>query len=155
MREAEKAVENAITFEAKKDALSQKQNGDWKAGFVLAAAEMDQRFAMAPMGTRYRVVIVELNDDETARDHEGEIRDKWKGLGPVKQSGIRCKDPIFWAFLEERLHYQNINNEARAAGSVRAHCRIDSRRELNENPQAAALWHSLDTAFHAWKLSDG
>ena len=95
------------------------------------------------------------DDDPSALHHEGEIRDRWKGLGPVKQSGIRCKDPIFWAFLEERLHYQNINNEARAAGSVRAHCRIDSRRELNENPQAAALWHSLDTAFHAWKLSDG
>jgi hypothetical protein len=154
MREAEKAVENAISFEAKKDALTQKQNGDFKVGFVLAGTDMDQRFALAPMGTRYLVTVVELNDDETPVDHAGELRDKWRGLGPVRQSGIRCKDPVFWAFLEERLHFPNVNNEARAAGSVRHHCKIDSRRELDDNPAAAALWHSLDTAFHAWKLAN-
>src|SRR5215475_2539197 len=105
MHEAARARANAISFEAKKDGLSQRQSGDWQLRLTVAALDMDQRITSAPMGTRFQCVLVEINDDETPVDHAAQDRDKWRALGPTKQAGIRCNDPVFWAFLREHLHF--------------------------------------------------
>jgi hypothetical protein len=156
MNEAETAASNALSFEVKKDGLQQRQSGDWQLRFTVSAIDMDQRLAAAPMGTRFACVLVELNDDESPVDHKAVDRDKWRDLGPTRQAGMRCKEPLFWAFLMEELHFGNISNEQRAAQAVRNHCGVSSRSELAEpgNHHPRTRWHDLDHAFQAWKARE-
>ena len=154
--EAELARANAISLEAKKDGLTQKQNGDWKLTLTIAAIGMVEQLALASMGTRYQVSLVEVTDDETPRNFRGERREKWAEMGATRQAAIRCEDRLFWVFLEEEMHYENVEDEEMAAKIVRRHCGIESRSELDKvgNTLARQKWHQLDNAFGAWKVRE-
>lgn len=155
--QASRAKENAIVLECKKDGLQQRQSGDWSLRFTVAGVEIDQRLVRAPMGARYQCVLVEINDDETPVDHQSIDRDKWRDLGPAKQAGIRCKDPVFWAFLREGRHYySDVIDEASAARTVRDYCEVTSRADLGKpgNHASRTLWHGLDNEFQAWKAKE-
>lgn len=155
MSMAQMARENAIPFEAKKDSLRQRQDGTWVVGLVVAAVDMDSRLTSAPMGTRFQCALVEISDDETPVDHKAMDRDKWRALGSVKQAGIRCKDPIFWAFLRE--HYEEtIVDEAEAAEAVRYICNVLTRSDLGKPgfSDQRILWFDLDNKFQAWKAKE-
>jgi hypothetical protein len=153
---AEKARANAISLELKKDGLQQRQSGDWQLRFTVSSIDMDQRLAAASMGTRYAAVLVEINDDETPVDHQAERRDQWRDLGPAKQAGIRCKEPIFWAWMMEHLHYRNVASEEVAASIVRDILCVDSRADLASPGygDARTRWYELDNAFQAWKVKE-
>jgi len=152
MNEARRARANAIPLEVKKDGLRQRQSGDWVLSLVIAAADMSARITGAAMGTRYQCVLVEVNDDETPK--EDNTRQLWRDLGPVKQSALRCRDPVFWAFLEEEKQLR-VRSEEEAAGSVRTICDIASRSDLGKAmfTPAKLAWHGLDNEFQAWKAA--
>jgi hypothetical protein len=149
---------NAISFEVKKDGLTQRQSGDWQLRLTIAALDMDQRITSAAMGTRFACVLVEVNDDETPRDHKSEDRDKWRALGATKQAGIRCKDPVFWAYLTEIQKYgiSGVHSEHVAAEAVRYLCNVLTRSELDKPgfSDARLLWFDLDNKFQAWKARE-
>lgn len=153
---AQAARENAISLEVKKDGLQQRQGGDWMLRFTVAAVDMDQRITNAPMGQRFACVLVEINDDETPRDHKAEDRDKWRELGPARQAGLRCKSPTFWAFLSEEMHFPEITSEEQAADAVREICGVTSRSDLGKPGQQEAriAWYELDNAYQAWKVKE-
>lgn len=160
MNMAQRARRSAIPFEAKKDGLRQRQSGDWVLSLVIAAADMDQRITAAAMGTRYACVLVEKNDDESPREHAVETRDKWRSLGPTTQAGIRCADPVFWAWLEEEGYPRGnrvvCNSHDDAAELVRAHCGVASRADLNKPGfgQHRLKWYEMDNAFQGWKAKE-
>jgi hypothetical protein len=156
MNEAETARDNAISFEVKKDGLQQRQSGDWQLRLTVAALDMDQRITTAPMGQRFACVLVEINDDESPVNHQAIDRNKWAELGPTKQAGIRCNDRMFWAFLQEELHFPGVQSEDTAAIAVRMHCGIESRRDLDRPgySEARQQWYALDRAFQAWKVRE-
>lgn len=153
--QAQAARENAISLEVKKDGLQQRQNGDWMLRFTVAL-DMDQRLVSAAMGTRYQCALVEINDDETPVDHVAIARDKWRDFGPTKQAGIRCTDPVFWAFLEEEKKIEAVNDAETAAQIVRTLCRVTSRSQFNKPgfQSQRILWHGLDQEFQAWKVRE-
>jgi hypothetical protein len=153
MNEIDAALANAISLEVKKDALHQRQSGDWSIRFTVAASDMDRRITEAPMGARFACVLVQVNDDETPIDHKAQDRDKWRELGAMRQAGIRCKDPIFWAYLSEELHFPPIADEDMAATCVREQCHIESRKDLEKigNQEARRIWYMLDHGFQAWR----
>jgi hypothetical protein len=155
-RESEQALRNALQLELKKDALLQRQGGDWKISFTVAATDMHQRLVMAPMGTRFVAALVQVNDDETAVDHQAVARDKWRELNPTQQAGIRCGDPVFWAFLEEEIKFGDVDNHEAAAKIVREKCGVASRAELNKPgyQKQRVIWHQLDQQFQAWKAKE-
>ena len=157
MNEAIKAAENAITLEVKKDALAQRQSGDWSLRLTIAAVHFDQRIATAAMGTRYQCVLVEIDDDEQPVDHVLKEREQWNELGVVKQAALRCKDPVFWSYLREMTSYQDVNDEQGAAAVVRDICGVASRSHLGKPgySDSRRTWHNLDNEFQAWKLVDG
>jgi hypothetical protein len=79
----------------------------------------------------------------------------WSELNPVTQAALRCKDPVFWAFLRENGYTtKNIEDEERAAAVVRNVCEITSRRELAEPSIAQAIWRDIDNSFQAWKARE-
>jgi hypothetical protein len=153
---ARAARANAISLEIKKDGLQQRQSGDWMLRVTVAAHDMDQRIVAAPMGTRFVCVLVEVNDDETPVDHQAIDRGKWRDLGATKQAGIRCKDPVFWAFLSEELEAGEEINEVGATIFVRTFCGVESRSDLEKpgHGDARARWYSLDNRFQAWKAAE-
>jgi hypothetical protein len=149
------AKANAISLEVKKDGLTQRQSGDWQLRLTIGAIDMDQRITSAPMGTRFACVLVEINDDESPRDHTAEQRDKWRDLGPTTQAGIRCTDPVFWAWLEEERHY-SVANSNDAAEAVRDICGVASRRDFEKPGKhiERLRWYALDDAFRGWKAKE-
>ena len=148
--EAERARENAISLEVKKDGLRQRQSGDWVLSLVIAAVHMDARITGAAMGTRYQCALVEIDDNETPVDDPE--KQKWRDLGPVKQAAMRCRDPVFWAFLEEEKHVPAQSMED-AADSVRKLCDVPSRADLAINTAARMTWFGIDHHFQAWKAA--
>ena len=153
---ADLATANAISFEVKKDGLTQRQSGDWQLRLTIAAIDMDQRITSAPMGTRFACVLVEINDDETPVDHKAEERDKWRDLGPTKQAGIRCADKVFWAFLTEEFSFGPVTSEDAAASLIRDMLGVSSRADLSKPAfnDARTRWHDLDFRFQAWKARE-
>lgn len=161
MTPAELALENAIKLEAKKDALTQRQSGDWKVSFTVQGIDMDPRLTKATPGTRYAMVLVEIGDDElpvaakesaaqpTTPKAGGARREKmdWRDLQPAAQAGIRCGEPRFQAFLRKVKGY-TIHQEPEVA--VRDLCHIKSRSELSTNHAARVIWHQIDTEYQAW-----
>ena len=148
--EADQARANAIALEVKKDGLRQRQSGDWVLSLVIAAVHMDARITGAAMGTRYQCALVEVDDDETPVDDPE--KQKWRDLGPVKQAALRCRDPVFWAFLEEEKHFQ-VHSQEEAADSVRKWCGVGSRADLAVEADARIAWYGLDNHFQAWKAA--
>jgi len=167
MTPADHARNNAISLEAKKDALSQRQSGDWRVSFTVQGIDMDTRLTQAPMGTRYAVVLVEIGDDEAPVQKEapakprqdsppkhshpdGAKRMDWREVQPAAQAGIRCADPVFIAFLKDQYEAYWINYED-AAATVRDICEVKSRSDLSTDHRKRVLWHQLDSQFQAWK----
>jgi hypothetical protein len=66
------------------------------------------------------------------------------------QAVMRCKDPLFWRFLNTQT-VQPVEDETDAAWVVRQLCGVESRSGLNTDPHAAALWRILDAKFLVWK----
>jgi len=152
--EADQARANAIPLEVKKDGLRQRQSGDWVLSLVIAAADMDERITAAPMGTRFQCALVEINDDESPTHDRA--RQHWRGMSPTKQAGMRCKDPVFWAYLSEEMHFTEIDNEESAAQAVREVCTISSRADLDKplRNDARRIWHDLDSHFQGWRAAE-
>lgn len=57
----------------------------------------------------------DMFEEAQERDRE---RGRWAALGPTKQAGIRCKEPVFWRFLEEEHRYRDVTCEQHAADCV-------------------------------------
>lgn len=162
---ADQARNQAISLEAKKDALSQRQSGDWKVSFTVQGVDMDARLTQAPMGMRYAMVLVEIGDDEqpvtpaakeprakpgqNAPSPDRAKRD-WREVQPAAQAGIRCAEASFRAFLREVKGYGSIPDEEEGAMAVRELCGVNSRVELGTKHAARVIWHQLDTEYQAW-----
>ena len=152
MTEAEKAIANALTFECKKNSLGQAQSGDWKLSFTVAPMDVPMALLKAAMGTRYKAVIVEINDDETPV-----VQDK-PSHKLSQQAAMLCGDMQFRAFLHYE-HNAGIDGssspkvaEAIAAKVVRQICQVQSRSEFDTDPEAAARWRDLKAEYEGWKL---
>ena len=73
-------------------------------------------------------------------------------LPPAMQAGIRCSDLDFIKWINASLKPLGPPLSAEdVANSVRAHCSVSSRSELNTNPEAAAKWRELNDAFEKHK----
>jgi len=173
---ADHARNQAISLEAKKDALAQRQNGDWKVSFTVQGIDMDTRLTQAPMGTRYAVVLVEIGDDEQPVNrkeampnnqssvridakprqdnppspHPGGAKRPWRDLDPTTQAAMCCNEASFAAFLRETRKDDWIEAPT-TADCVRLICGVTSRKELGTNQRARIIWHQLDVAYQAWK----
>jgi hypothetical protein len=171
MTPAESARENAISFECKKDALQQRQSGDWKISFTVQGIDMDSRLSKANPGTRYVAVLVEINDQElpvtpvekenskspsdvspaTPRrlDKPAGAKRDWRALPKPQQAGIRLNEPTFAAYLREE-HSHDWRETGEVDACLKFMCGIQSKRELATDPRAGALWFQIDSGYQAW-----
>lgn len=118
------------------------------------AMEIIKRLGGVPTAAKSQAcAIVLLNPDlmeaKAARAEEAELvepaadKTAWRKLSFVKQAGILCKDPEFQGWLK-------VDGEEAAAEQVRRICGCrESRRELDRNSDAAAIWVRLSDAFRS------
>jgi hypothetical protein len=171
MTPADLARANAVSFECKKDALQQRQSGDWKISFTVQGVDMDERITRAAMGTRFVAVLVEINDQElpvppVAKEIKPispvtprpvtpdkplvEAKRTWEQFQPSQQAGIRSHDVRFAQFLEEEyvVFWDKFPD---AAQCIRAICDVNSRAQLGTDHSKRVLWNHLDKHFQAWE----
>jgi len=69
-------------------------------------------------------------------------RTPWHKLSFTKQAGILCKEPGFQKWLR-------VDDEEAAADQVRRICGCKSRRDLDRDPDAAAIWIKLSDSYRS------
>lgn len=155
-----------IQFEAKKHAYRQTQDGV-VVSFVVHPNELHAGFAVAPLGTRYMVVAVEITDDEqplppgasngtavrSSADAGTPTPSKLAGApGGAKREralpekvGMRCNDKRFqeWLYSKGRV----TGSAEDAAHWVRTECGVKSRTEILPSTPAGDAWWKLETQY--------
>ncbi|WP_246259342.1 hypothetical protein [Chelativorans oligotrophicus] len=67
------------------------------------------------------------------------------------EAAIKCQEPAFLAFLEARHGLERPLTRERGAQRLRSVLGITSRKQLNEDREAAERWKSLRADFDAWR----
>jgi hypothetical protein len=133
---------DTLQYEAIKVALKQD-----KEGYILTLRvhpdEVPEVLLRDFVGARYQVVMVRLGDDEKPlnRDNFSEI---------VKLAGMLPRNPEFQRWLLGEGHIFDAD-EDEATSWIKAHCEIESRRELATNQAASAKLRQINMEFQAWK----
>lgn len=104
-------------------------------------------------GKRFMAVLVQIGDDErpvtgnpVSETKPGNSRYDREPLGDLCWRAVQwCKDPAFWDFLKQAVCNpgSEISNENDARYVVQAVCGVESRKELDTNPEAARKFNLL------------
>lgn len=131
----------AIAFEGVKVSMSQTKDGI-KITFVVHPNDDTQDLFNHPVGSRYQVVVVQVDDENQpiapARRTEGERA--------VTAAIMLCREAAFqqWLFDEDRI--MSVSEEL-ATHELKQHCGIQSRAELKTNEEARAKFDQLRLMF--------
>lgn len=102
-----------------------------RAQFLQLFPNIDMPVALAPLRADFE------------RQQQG--AGKPKGGELARLAGQLCQNPEF-------LEYGNYESPEEAAADIRFACQIESRAELDHNPEAAEIFHeSYRKPFIAWK----
>jgi hypothetical protein len=106
--------------------------------------EACRRRAGKTSGTRFAVVLAELDDDNGVVDQTRRERfEAAQGHRLSRLAAQLCRDEDFWQFLTEVILNGSgvIDHESEAAALLRATLNIDTRAELDTNTSAARQFH--------------
>lgn len=67
------------------------------------------------------------------------------------EAAMKCQEPAFMVFLEERHGLERPPTAEKAAQKLRSLLGVSSRKNLNIDAQAAERWKALRGEFEAWK----
>lgn len=67
------------------------------------------------------------------------------------ECAIKCGEPAFRVFLEERHGLERPLTDERVAQKVRGLLGVASRRDLNDSERAAEAWRRLRAEYDAWR----
>lgn len=87
------------------------------------------------------------------KDEQGAPKKDWRDLPASQQAGIRCEEPTFKAFMDERHSLAEWNGFT-TAEAVRTFCGVKSRAQLDTDHKARVIWHQLDQEYQAWKMME-
>jgi hypothetical protein len=95
--------------------------------------------------------IVDLFDEACAAYRRVRPAPEPKPTDYTQQCAILCGDRRFQRFLHEQHGLDNYDDKIRVESCVRSMLSIQSRKQLNEDPEAAARWETLRAAYYTWK----
>jgi hypothetical protein len=120
--------------------------------------ETCRRRSKSAPGTSFVVALVELGDDDQPVDQTRRERfEAAQGHRLSRLAAQLCRREDFWQFLTEvtLAGAGIIDHEAEAAALLRASLKIDSRAELDTNPEAAKVFHrQFREPFIEWQEAD-
>lgn len=117
--------------------------------FALADSD-DLEPLKAKSGKRFMAVLVELGDDEQPVEPPSKV-------GPLCQWLVmRCNEPEFWKWLSEESWGTHIGSPDAASNAVRSMLRVDSRKEIDGNPQVEQNFHqNIRGPYSKWLIRRG
>lgn len=123
------------------------------ARFGPGASSEEMEFAAgAPSTVRFLLGLVDRAIDAARRAQRPEPAAPPQRHGDyAAEAAMKCAEPAFRVFLEERHGLSRPLTEERVAQKVRSLCGVTSRRELNDAGEAAARWRSLVRDFETWR----
>lgn len=131
----------AINFEAVKVSMNQDKNG-LMLKLAIHPADAPQDLVVAPVGTRYMIAAVMLNDqDEPVKGVKKREADTI-----ISIAGALCRNERFWAWLDD-TGLASEQSEAAAVEAVRDFCGIKSRSEFSTNETARNKFNVLKDQF--------
>jgi len=125
-----------LSFEGKKYAFRQSKDG-MVFSFLLHPDDLPSEIATSPIGTRYMVACVELNDVE----EPVAPRQRTEGQRAMARAHAICREASYqdWVRLNAARwghDPQGLTAEEFAVEIIRVVCEIDSRSELQTDPDA-------------------
>lgn len=76
-------------------------------------------------------------------------RRAWADLSYAEQSGIRCTEPRFIKFVQER--HPDVQGTNAAVAYVRMYCNVASRADIKPGTRAETHWLDLERAYQEWR----
>jgi hypothetical protein len=125
---------------------SESHNSGCKVTFWLQSSEDLEAFRALTVrkgnqaGQRFMAALVEVGDDEQPVQQPEPLKPRG---GPLaKLAGMLCADPEFWVFLTHQFSLEEaVEGPLMAAEHIRRLCAIESRAELDSDPEAEAMFH--------------
>lgn len=114
------------------------------------------------------VAVACLDERKVKKEPEQKTKSlskKWNEISYTEQAAIRCADPKFQDWIEHHAKWgcwlssakdkaKPITSENARAYILKA-CRIESRRELNTNQNAAEVWKQIDADYQFFLKHEG
>ena len=93
-----------------------------------------------------------------------QAQEQAKGGPMARQAAMLCQDPAFRLYLDRRRRYKNGLSEAQLPDGTHseqdardwlcAACRIQSRAELDHNPEACETFKGIKQRFGKWRYRE-
>lgn len=74
-----------------------------------------------------------------------------KAVNYAAEAAMKCGEPAFLVFLEQRHGLERPLTDDKAAQRLRTLLGVTSRKELNNDSEAAERWRSLRADYEAWR----
>ena len=146
-----------------------------KEGHILSLAmnphDVPDAVATASLGSRWMVALVQISDDEQpqGQDNSGSApspsladaadspaaapkpKKHWADYSPSQQAWMMCCNRDFAIWLANRMDFPTVTagDDDEVAERLRRELAINSRSDLDTNPEAAKRWRELHSMFTA------
>lgn len=151
MTPARRAREYAISFEARKDGLTQNDTKGVVLRLQVHPAECPPDLLTAPVGSRFICSLVSVGDMEEPQPAQYQE----EGKRSLASSQLLCRDFEFQKYIigvaGGREDVSEEDRESEAADCLKAIVGIRSRSEIVDDPQARREFHALRDRFETWK----
>lgn len=99
-----------------------------------------------------RTFLLELLDEAFAviRRMRGQLPRPKKPADYAAECAMKCKDPDFQMFMHQVYGVDNPSDTLRVENRVKSMLQISSKKDLNENSEAANAWRKLVGEAEAW-----
>jgi uncharacterized protein YcgL (UPF0745 family) len=133
-----------IQFESVKVGMKQDNSG-YILTMRIHPDEVPEAIMRDFVGARYMTVMVRLNEEEKPMNREQEL-----AKDMVRVSGMLCRDPQFWQFLQESG--QIIEKTEREASTwLKTYLNVTSRADISKSQQAVEKMLGIKQEFANWK----
>ena len=148
-------VDAARSFESSLMILRKDKNG-WVIGFSVHPDDAPTDLLDAPLGTRFRAVLFQIDDDEQPVVKPAPVTKE--GTGPtefneyVARAGKLCRDSKFQKFLLGDDWKDGEDNEPNTVSTLHELLGIDSRRDIGRYVGATDAFKELMVQYNSLGL---
>jgi hypothetical protein len=124
-----------------------------------AGASDDEIMIVAdlPETLAFLLKLIDRAIEKLKPPRQGEERGEAASSDPknyAAECAMKCGEPVFRVFLEQRHGLERPLTDERVAQKVRQMLGVTSRREINDTERAAAAWRQLRGEFDAWRRAE-
>jgi len=114
------------------------------------AADFVKVFGAPNPAAECPIVIARLDLNAAKQEPQDKPRTKFSEMKPSAQAAMRCNEPGFIKYLEDRNNIP-IGIPDNAASVLRTMLNIKSRADLDKDPEAAKRWRQMDDDYFGWQ----